>query len=67
MEIPKSDDINYNPMEVEQTIHHKLQATTVLMASLCRKKYNKVNGLQSAKEIWNTKDDAHESDKGTPG
>jgi hypothetical protein len=24
MEIPESDDTKYNPMEVEQIIHHKL-------------------------------------------
>jgi hypothetical protein len=51
MEILGSDDNNYNPVELEQIVHHNSQANTVLLASLCRKEYNKVNDLESAKEI----------------
>jgi hypothetical protein len=36
------------------------QATTVLLASLCRDEYNKVSGLDNAKEIWDTLKIAHE-------
>jgi hypothetical protein len=32
----------------------KCQATTVLLASLCRDEYNKVSGLDNAKQIWDT-------------
>jgi hypothetical protein len=38
MEITNSDDENYNPMGVEQTVHQNTQATMVLFTSLCRKK-----------------------------
>jgi hypothetical protein len=51
MEILDADDKNYNPMEVEEIVYHNSQATMVLLASLCRKEYNKVNGLESAKDI----------------
>ena len=43
-----------------ETIHHDSQATTVLLASLCREEYNKVNGLENAKEIWDTLKVTHE-------
>jgi hypothetical protein len=44
MEIPNSNDKNYNPVEAEQIVHRNSQATIVLLASLCREEYNKVNG-----------------------
>jgi hypothetical protein len=31
-----------------------VQATIVLLASLCRDEYNKVSGLDNAKQIWDT-------------
>jgi hypothetical protein len=42
MEIPDSDNNNYNLVEVEQIVHHNSQVTMVLLASLCREEYNKV-------------------------
>jgi hypothetical protein len=36
------------------------QATTMLLASLCRDEYNKVSGLDNTKEIWDTLKIAHE-------
>jgi hypothetical protein len=36
------------------------QDTTMLLASLCRDEYNKVSGLDNAKEIWDTIKIAHE-------
>jgi hypothetical protein len=44
MEIPNSNDKNYNLVEAEQIVHRNSQATIVLLASLCREEYNKVNG-----------------------
>jgi hypothetical protein len=52
-------------LEAEQIIHHNSQATTILLAYLCREEYNKVNGLESAKEIWDTLKTVHEGDKFT--
>jgi hypothetical protein len=63
MKIPEKDNEDYDLDEATQIIHHNSQATKVLLASLCREEYNKVNGLQSAKEIWDTLKMAHECDK----
>jgi hypothetical protein len=60
MNIPSVDDANYNEEEVEELIHKNTQATSVLLASLCREEYNMVNGLQNAKEIWDTLRIEHE-------
>jgi hypothetical protein len=45
--------------------HFDSQATTILLASLCREEYNKVLGLKSAKEIWDVLKTAHEGDEVT--
>ena len=50
MQIPESDDENYNDVEVEDFIHRNTQATTILLASLWREEYDMVNGLENAKE-----------------
>jgi hypothetical protein len=43
-----------NAMFINEQIHKNVQATTVLLASLCRDEYNKVSGLDNAKQIWDT-------------
>jgi hypothetical protein len=40
-----------NPVIINEQIHKNAQATTVLLASLCRDEYNKVSGLDNAKQI----------------
>jgi hypothetical protein len=47
MHILDSDNETYNPVEVEEITHCNSQDTTVLLASLCREEYNKVNGLEN--------------------
>jgi hypothetical protein len=42
-----------------------VQATTVLLASLCRDEYNKVSGLDNAKQIWDTLKISHEGNDAT--
>jgi hypothetical protein len=37
----------------------------MLLASLCREEYNKVQGLKNAKEIWDVRKTAHEGDEVT--
>jgi hypothetical protein len=37
-----------NPMFINEQIHKNAQATTVLLASLCREEYHKVGGLDNA-------------------
>jgi hypothetical protein len=47
-------DSTDNPLFINEKIHKNAQATTVLLASLCRDEYNKVSGLNNAKQIWDT-------------
>jgi hypothetical protein len=42
-------DSSDNSMLINEQIHKNAQATTVLLASLCREEYNKVSGLDNAK------------------
>jgi hypothetical protein len=53
-------DSTDNPVIINEQIHKNAQATTVLLASLCRDEYNKVSGLDNAKQIWDTLNISHE-------
>jgi hypothetical protein len=53
-------DSSDNPVFINEKIHKNAQATTVLLASLCRDEYNKVSGLDNAKQIWDTLKISHE-------
>jgi hypothetical protein len=46
-------------------VHFNSQATTILLTSLSREEYNKVQGLKSTKEIWDVLKTAHEGDEVT--
>jgi hypothetical protein len=59
-QVPSVGDEGYNSNEVTQIWHFDSQSTTILLASLCREEYNKVQGLKSAKEIWDVLKTAHE-------
>jgi hypothetical protein len=58
-------DSTDNPMVINEQIHKNAQATTVLLASLCRDEYNKVSGLDNAKQIWDTLKISHEGNDAT--
>jgi hypothetical protein len=58
-------DKGYDSDEVAQIRHFNSQATTILLASLSREEYNKVQGLKGAKEIWDVIKTAHEGDEVT--
>jgi hypothetical protein len=58
-------DEGYDSDEVAQIRHFNSQATTILLTSLCREEYNKVQGLNSAKEIWDVLKTAHKGDEVT--
>jgi hypothetical protein len=47
-------DSNDNAIFINEQIHKNVQATTILLASLCRDEYNRVSGLDNAKQIWGT-------------
>jgi hypothetical protein len=63
--VPSMGDETYDSDEVAQIRHFDSQASIVLLASLCREEYNKVQGLKSAKEIWDVLKTAHEGDEVT--
>src|SRR6187455_1120340 len=53
-------DSSDSPMFINEQIHRNAQATTVLLASLCRDEYHKVSGLDNAKQIWDTLKISHD-------
>jgi hypothetical protein len=65
VQAPKVGDKDYDSDEAAQIRHFNSQATSILLASLCREEYNKVQGLKSAKEIWDVLKTAHEGDEVT--
>jgi hypothetical protein len=62
---PKVGDENYDSDEAAEIRHFNYQETSILLASLCREEYNKVQGLKSSKEIWDVLKTAHEGDEVT--
>jgi hypothetical protein len=64
-QVPSVGDEDYDADEVAQIQHFNSQATTILLTSLSREEYNKVQGLKSAKEIWDVLKTAHEGDEVT--
>jgi hypothetical protein len=44
-------DSSDNPIFINEQTNKNAQATIVLLASLCRDEYNKVSGLDNAKQI----------------
>jgi hypothetical protein len=58
-------DSTDNPVFINEQIHKNPQATTVLLASLCRDEYNKVIGLDNVKQIWDTLKISHERNDAT--
>jgi hypothetical protein len=61
--VPSVGDEGYDSDDVAQIRHFDSQATTILLASLCREKYNKVQALKSAKEIWDVLKTVHKGDE----
>jgi hypothetical protein len=62
VQVPSVGDEDYDEDEVAQIQHFNSQASTILLTSLSREEYNKVQGLKNAKEIWDTLKTAHEGD-----
>jgi hypothetical protein len=54
-----------NAVFIYEQIHINAQVTTILLASLCRDEYNKVSGLDNAKQIWDTVKISHEGNNVT--
>jgi hypothetical protein len=64
-QVPKVGDEDYDSDEDAQIKHFNSQATSILLASLHREEYNKVQGLKNAKEIWDVLKTVHEGDEVT--
>jgi hypothetical protein len=64
-QVPEVGDKDYDSDDVAQIWHFNSQATTILLASLSREEYNKVHGLETAKDIWDVLKTAHEGDEVT--
>jgi hypothetical protein len=64
-QVPQVGDKDYDSDEAAQIRHFNSEATSILLASLCREEYNKVQGLKSTKEIWDVLKTAHEGDEVT--
>jgi hypothetical protein len=64
-QVPQVGDKDYDSDEAAQIRHFNSQATSILLSSLCREDYNKVQGLKSAKEIWDVLKTAHKGDEVT--
>jgi hypothetical protein len=62
---PQAGDEDYDSDEVAQIRYFNSQATSILLAYLCREEYNKVQGLKNAKEFWDVLKTAHEGDEVT--
>jgi hypothetical protein len=60
---PQVGDEDYDSDEATQIRHFNSQATSILLASLCREEYNKVQGLKNAKVIRDVLKTAHEGDE----
>jgi hypothetical protein len=58
-------DSSDNPIFINEQIHKNAQATTMLLASLCWDEYNKISGLDNAKQIWYTLKISHEGNDAT--
>jgi hypothetical protein len=58
-------DSTDNLVMINEKIQNNAQATTVLLASLCRDEYNKVSGFDNAKQIWDTLKISHEGNDAT--
>jgi hypothetical protein len=56
---------DYDSDEATQIRNFNSQATSILLAFLCGEEYNKLQGLKSAKEIWDVLKTTHEGDKVT--
>jgi hypothetical protein len=60
VQVPQVGDKDDDSDEAAQVRHFNSQATSILLASLCRGEYNKVQELKSAKEIWDILKTTHE-------
>jgi hypothetical protein len=58
-QVPKVEDEGYDSDKVAQIRHFNSQATTILLVSLCREEYNKVQGVKECqRDLGHSQDGA---------
>jgi hypothetical protein len=57
------DEDEESGYEQLQQIHRNAQASSMLLFSLDKEEFDRVNGLEKAKDIWDTLQRAHEGTK----
>ena len=60
--IPTDEDREITPEEVHY-LHQNVQAVELLVSSLSPNEFRKVNGMENAKQIWDTLKVSFEGDK----
>src|SRR5437016_13325959 len=58
--MPKNEEDMTHEMMVD--LHRNAQATSIIVSSLSQEEFNKVNGLEVGKDIWDTLQVSHEGD-----
>ena len=61
--VPQLGEDEVATPEYEHDMFHNAQAVRVIRSSLCTMEYNKVRGIASAKEIWDTLKMSHEGNE----
>jgi hypothetical protein len=56
----KDEELDFEQL---QQIHRNAQACSVLLSSLEKVEFDRVNGIEKAKDIWDTLQRAHEGTK----
>jgi hypothetical protein len=51
-QVPKEGDKDYDSDEADQIRHFNSQTTTIILASLRREEYNKVQGVKDGQRNW---------------
>jgi hypothetical protein len=58
--LEKDEELGFEQL---QQIHRNVQVTSVLLSSLEKDEFHRVNGFEKVKDIWNTLQRAHEGTK----
>jgi hypothetical protein len=58
--LDEDEELGYEQL---QQIHRNAQASSMLLSSLDKEEFDRVNGLEKAKDIWDTLQRAHEGTK----
>jgi hypothetical protein len=57
------DEVEQPIVDQVEKIHHNAQAVSILTSSIDKEEFNRVDGLDMAKDVWNTLQMAHEGSR----